>query len=72
VWLALSVLSVAHRRQEFVSTIVGGAGSVSAVNAGDRLQELADQIVALRDAYYRGAPLVADAEYDAIEDELRT
>lgn len=25
----------------------------------------------LRDAYYRGSPLVADAEYDAIEDELR-
>lgn len=26
----------------------------------------------LRDAYYRGSPLVADAEYDAVEDELRT
>src|SRR5688500_1603445 len=25
----------------------------------------------LRDAYYRGEPLVADAEYDALEDELR-
>jgi DNA ligase (NAD+) len=25
----------------------------------------------LRDAYYRGDPLVADAEYDALEDELR-
>src|SRR3712207_7206249 len=25
----------------------------------------------LRDAYYRGEPLVADAEYDAVEDELR-
>ncbi|KOX23543.1 DNA ligase [Saccharothrix sp. NRRL B-16348] len=25
----------------------------------------------MRDAYYRGSPLVADAEYDAIEDELR-
>ncbi|GAA4004038.1 NAD-dependent DNA ligase LigA [Allokutzneria multivorans] len=36
-----------------------------------RITELADQIVALRDAYYRGSPLVADAEYDAIEDELR-
>ena len=42
-----------------------------AVNARERIQELADQIVALRDAYYRGSPLVADAEYDAIEDELR-
>ena len=37
----------------------------------ERVGELADRIVALRDAYYRGAPLVADAEYDAIEDELR-
>ncbi|MGW1342685.1 NAD-dependent DNA ligase LigA [Kribbella sp. NPDC002412] len=39
---------------------------------GERIQELADQIVVLRDAYYRGSPTVADAEYDAIEDELRT
>ena len=28
-------------------------------------------MIELRDAYYRGEPLVADAEYDAIEDELR-
>ncbi|XVV00277.1 NAD-dependent DNA ligase LigA [Actinosynnema sp. CA-248983] len=37
----------------------------------ERIQELADQVVVLRDAYYRGSPKVADAEYDAIEDELR-
>ncbi|GAA1356041.1 NAD-dependent DNA ligase LigA [Catellatospora bangladeshensis] len=37
----------------------------------ERIRELADQVVVLRDAYYRGSPLVADAEYDAIEDELR-
>jgi DNA ligase (NAD+) len=37
----------------------------------ERILELADQIVALRDSYYRGSPSVADAEYDAIEDELR-
>ncbi|MEO6081821.1 MAG: NAD-dependent DNA ligase LigA, partial [Umezawaea sp.] len=41
------------------------------MNARERIQELADQIVVLRDAYYRGSPSVADAEYDAIEDELR-
>ncbi|MDU0292932.1 NAD-dependent DNA ligase LigA [Saccharothrix longispora] len=41
------------------------------MNAQERIRELADQIVVLRDAYYRGSPLVADAEYDAIEDELR-
>ncbi|GAB2966120.1 NAD-dependent DNA ligase LigA [Saccharothrix stipae] len=44
---------------------------MSAVNARERIQELADQVVVLRDAYYQGSPLVADAEYDAIEDELR-
>ncbi|OLF05313.1 DNA ligase (NAD(+)) LigA [Actinophytocola xinjiangensis] len=37
----------------------------------ERIQELADRVVALRDAYYQGSPLVADAEYDAVEDELR-
>lgn len=41
------------------------------VNVGERIQELADRIVVLRDGYYRGSPVVADAEYDAIEDELR-
>jgi DNA ligase (NAD+) len=45
--------------------------ALCAVNAGERIQELADQVVVLRDAYYRGSPLVADAEYDAIEEELR-
>ncbi len=41
------------------------------MDVGERIQELADQIVVLRDAYYRGSPTVADAEYDAVEDELR-
>ncbi|MET8774681.1 NAD-dependent DNA ligase LigA [Nocardia sp. NPDC050713] len=41
------------------------------METGERIQELADRIVALRDAYYQGSPLVADAEYDALEDELR-
>jgi DNA ligase (NAD+) len=41
------------------------------VNDGERIQELVDQVVVLRDAYYRGSPAVADAEYDVIEDELR-
>jgi DNA ligase (NAD+) len=46
-------------------------GNVLPVEARERIQELADRIVVLRDAYYRGSPLVADAEYDAVEDELR-
>ncbi|NNH71365.1 NAD-dependent DNA ligase LigA [Nocardia uniformis] len=41
------------------------------METGEQIQELADRIVALREAYYQGSPLVADAEYDAIEDELR-
>ena len=40
-------------------------------DARARIEDLAEQIVALRDAYYRGEPTVADADYDAIEDELR-
>src|SRR5213083_1891033 len=36
-----------------------------------RIEDLATRIVQLRDAYYRGDPLVADADYDALEDELR-
>jgi DNA ligase (NAD+) len=39
--------------------------------ARERIDDLAGRIVALRDAYYRGDPLVADADYDALEDELR-
>ena len=44
---------------------------VRGMSTRERIEELADQITALRDAYYRGEPLVADAEYDALEDELR-
>src|SRR5215211_9502559 len=39
--------------------------------ARERIDDLAGRIVALRDAYYGGEPLVADADYDALEDELR-
>jgi DNA ligase (NAD+) len=37
----------------------------------ERIDELAGRMTELRDAYYRGEPVVADAEYDALEDELR-
>ncbi len=37
----------------------------------ERIEELAGRMTELRDAYYRGEPLVADADYDALEDELR-
>lgn len=37
----------------------------------ERITELATQLTELRDAYYQGEPKVADADYDALEDELR-
>jgi DNA ligase (NAD+) len=37
----------------------------------ERIDSLAARLTELRDAYYRGDPLVADADYDALEDELR-
>ena len=37
----------------------------------ERIEELARRITELRASYYEGAPSVADAEYDALEDELR-
>jgi DNA ligase (NAD+) len=43
----------------------------TATAAKERIEELAARVVQLRDAYYRGEPLVADADYDAVEDELR-
>jgi DNA ligase (NAD+) len=39
--------------------------------ARERIEELATRITELREAYYGGDPLVADADYDALEDELR-
>jgi DNA ligase (NAD+) len=41
------------------------------MTAAARIAELAGRIVELREAYYQGEPLVADADYDALEDELR-
>jgi DNA ligase (NAD+) len=37
-----------------------------------RIEALAARVVELREAYYGGETLVADAEYDALEDELRS
>src|ERR671922_1639760 len=41
------------------------------MSTAERIQELARRIEELRDTYYRGEPIVADADYDALEDELR-
>src|SRR4051794_37699460 len=45
--------------------------STSATGPRERVGELAARLTELRDAYYRGEPLVADADYDQLEDELR-
>jgi DNA ligase (NAD+) len=37
----------------------------------ERIESLAARLTELREAYYVGDPLAADAEYDALEDELR-
>jgi DNA ligase (NAD+) len=37
----------------------------------ERIDDLAARLTDLRDTYYRGEPKVADADYDALEDELR-
>ena len=49
--------------------LTGGARSVRGVK--ERIDELAKRLTELREAYYAGDPLVADAEFDALEDELR-
>ncbi|MEU5764159.1 NAD-dependent DNA ligase LigA [Nocardia sp. NPDC047648] len=49
----------------------GASVASSAVDTGQHIQQLAQRVVALREAYYQGEPLVADADYDALEDELR-
>src|ERR1700759_1239893 len=38
----------------------------------ERIDEPAGRLTELRDSYYQGEPLVADAEFDALEDELRS
>src|SRR5512132_1748811 len=43
----------------------------TSTEARERIEDLAARIVALRGAYYSGDPLVADADYDALECELR-
>ena len=65
-----------HRRVVAVLTFLRegpstAVRSLRGMSTRERIHQLADQIVALRDSYYRGSPSVADAEYDAIEDELR-
>jgi DNA ligase (NAD+) len=43
----------------------------TSTDARERIADLARQVIELREAYYGGEPRVADADYDALEDELR-
>ena len=43
----------------------------TATSTRDRIDELASLLRKYKDAYYNGQPLVSDAAYDALEDELR-
>lgn len=42
-----------------------------ATTSSDRIAELAELLRKYKDAYYNGQPLVSDAAYDELEDELR-
>src|SRR5205807_6170902 len=37
-----------------------------------RIEELGGRLAVYRAAYYQGSPVISDAAYDALEDELRT
>jgi DNA ligase (NAD+) len=41
------------------------------VSTKERIDERAARMTELRGAYHQGEPQVADADYDAVEDELR-
>src|SRR4051812_33041679 len=45
--------------------------TTSSAGNSDRVSELATLLRQYKDAYYNGQPLVSDAAYDALEDELR-
>ena len=53
------------------ATQIAFRGMSTSTDPRERIEDLAARIVALREAYYQGDPLVADADYDALEDELR-
>src|SRR4051812_31867417 len=63
------VPSLSRGSSSLIPRSVGGMST--STDARERIEDLAGRIVELRDAYYRGEPLLADAEYDALEEELR-
>src|SRR5687767_5512703 len=44
----------------------------AAMDPASRVAELGELLKKYKDAYYNGRPLVSDAAYDQLEDELRT
>lgn len=49
----------------------GPAGTAAAVDPATRIAALGDLLKKYKDAYYNGHPLVSDAAFDQLEDELR-
>ena len=49
----------------------GPAGTAVAVDPATRIAALGDLLKKYKDAYYNGHPLVSDAAFDQLEDELR-
>lgn len=64
---AKSATSAATKPQN-ATTTGSGAG---AVDSAARVTALGDLLKKYKDAYYNGQPLVSDAAYDQLEDELR-
>jgi len=54
-----------------VSTDSGAATATDAASAAARITALGDLLKKYKDAYYNGQPLVSDAAFDQLEDELR-
>jgi hypothetical protein len=50
---------------------IGAGAAPAAVDPAARIAALGDLLKSYKDAYYNGQPLVSDAAFDQLEDELR-
>ncbi|MDP2340427.1 MAG: NAD-dependent DNA ligase LigA [Deltaproteobacteria bacterium] len=58
-------------KQPKTEPVAKSAGAPAAANPAARILELGALLVKYKDAYYNGQPLVSDAAFDQLEDELR-
>lgn len=69
-----ATMPAANAVKETVADNAVGTGATAvptAVNSAARIVELGDLLKKYKDAYYNGNPLVSDAAFDQLEDELR-